>query len=232
MPMRKSRLNREDRSKYSDAAQGLKRAGLIPEIPREWLEYARALKVELDALRENVLLDLGLFSRISYYAVWVHMIAERSKVTLLHHEFATDWDDQIELVDVGLRDHLQMFRWLGFDKKEVLNSRFETPVRFHERGHVIEGWLVAAGSRPVPREFRNDSRVGLQLTFWDQFDNKIGAEADLFVRRPKQKTVLPRTGLFDATGNRSGRGGMRSNDMTERLVAPGTALSLDGEKLA
>lgn len=203
MKLKEPHLSRSEEQKYRLRLQQLQTEGHDVAIPEEWSDNADALAIKLSKPWENVLLDLGITGEVGYYAVRVRMIALESNLTLLEHEITTDRDDQIELLDAGLRENCRVFRSLGLEQKEVLNSRFENPLRFHSRGHVVEGWIVAAGSRPVPQEFRNGSRVRLQLMFLDQFDRKIGAEADLSVRRLKQKSapVQPRTGLFEPAEN-------------------------------
>ena len=115
-----------------------------------------------------------------------------------------------------------MLGWFGLDAEQVLNSRFEAPLRFHNRGQIIEGWLVAAGSRPIPQEYREGATVRCNLTFWDQFGHKIGAHADLSVRRlkPKPAPLQPRTGLDDPAENQQSPQVSVSEDSALRASAP------------
>ena len=200
MPVRKPGLSRWEKEKYQDYLKKLRAEGHDLEIPEEWSVNTDALAIEVGQPWENEVLDLGIMGAVGYYAVRLRMISRRAGVTLLDHEFTTDWDDQIELFDVELRDHRRILRSFGPEQKEVLNSRFEAPLRFHNRGQIIEGWLVAAGSRPIPQQYREGATVRCNLTFWDQFGHKIGAHADLSVHRPRQKEApsRPTTGLDEA----------------------------------
>jgi hypothetical protein len=198
-PMRrmKANLSRSEKDKYLGVLLKLQAEGHAIEIPEEVSQTADVLRIEVDADWRNEVLDVGIIGGVGYYAVRFRMIAERPELTLLDYEITTDWDDQIGLLDMELPDHLQLLRWFDCQQKEILNSRFENSLRFRRRGQVIEGWIVAAGSRPIPPEYRSGANVPCKLTFWDQFEHKIGVQADLFVRRLKQKTAAlpPRTGL-------------------------------------
>lgn len=199
MYLKEPRLSRSQERKYRLRLQQLRAEGHDFVIPEQWSNNDDALVIQVYNPLGNVILDPGIVGGVGYFAVWVRMIAQRPNVTLLDHEFRTDWDDQIELVNAELRDQLWLLRLFDIVEKEVLNSRFETPLRFSNRGQVIEGWLVAAGSRPIPPQYRGGASVRFQLVFRDQFDGKIEAEADLSVRRLKSAPARPVSGLSDPT---------------------------------
>ncbi len=166
---------------------------------KKFSHSADVMRIEPEPRWGNRLLDVGIIGGVGYYALGVRMIAERDQVTLLDYEVTTDFDDQIELLDAGVRDHGGIFQRFHLEPEQVLNSRFESPLRFCRRGQVIEGWLVAAGSVMIPSEYDHGAIVRCQLNFWDQFEHKIGIDVDLSVDRlkPKAPSVRPRAGLFD-----------------------------------
>jgi len=199
MPIKKSRLNRKEETNYRLRLQQLQAEGHDFEVPEE-----PEIAIELGQPGENQLLDLGIIGGVGYYAIRLCLIAQRSDVRLQDYEITADCDDQVDLVEVELREHRPILGLFGIEAEKVLNSRLESPLRFSRRGQVIEGWLVAAGSRPIPEEYCNGAMVPFKLAFWDQFGNEIGAQAILGVHRLKPKTVPTQlgTGLDSPVENR------------------------------
>ncbi len=233
----RANLSRSEKDRYLDVLQKLQAEGHAIEIPEEVSQTADVLQIEVDAYWRNEVLDVGIMGGVGYYVVRFRMIAERPEVTLLEYEITTDWDDQIDLLDVDLREQRELLRQFGLAPREVLNSRFASPLRFRSRGQVIEGSLVAAGSRLIPPEYRNGAIVWCQLNFWDQFGHKIGARADLSVRRLKQRSAAmqPSTGLLEPVENQVVRPLSVSQDSRVQLrgsVCREEMASPEGRKLS
>ena len=84
-------------------------------------------------------------------------------------------------------------------KSEVLNDRF--PLKFHRRGHLIEGVILATGLKPIPKEYVQGMTVPFQLTVCDQFRNEISVESKLSVDRsttPRPKLARSQSTLRES----------------------------------
>ena len=68
----------------------------------------------------------------------------------------------------------------SISKSEVLNDRF--PLKFHRRGHLIEGVILATGLKPIPKEYVHGMTVPFKLTFWDQFGKRNQRRVEAFRR--------------------------------------------------
>ena len=131
------------------------------------------------------------------FAIWVRLVARRL-VILLDWAMTTAWDDQIvpqayfdertELWRLGRRD---------FPRSEVLNMRMHALTL--NPGRMVEGWLLAVGLYPMPEAFHHGMTVPFTLELWDQYENVIPHDAELFVDRsckPKNKFVRQESGLY------------------------------------
>jgi hypothetical protein len=87
---------------------------------------------------------------------------------------------------------------LHYSRGEVLNQRIENGLRFHRRGDMFEGIILAYGLRPIPGEYLDGALVPFQITFEDQFGEESIAAARLSLARPaKHRPAIPRgTGLY------------------------------------
>ena len=92
-----------------------------------------------------------------------------------------------------------------FTEGDVLNHRIESGLRFHRRGDVFEGWVVASGLKLVPDQYRDGMITRLSLTFTDQFGCEHSAHAEAPLQRSAclenfVSRVRKAPGLFE-TGN-------------------------------
>jgi hypothetical protein len=116
-------------------------------------------------------------------------------------EITTKFDDQIVFECFDPRGPISQLGQCSYLEEEVLNDGF--PLRFHRRGHLIEGVIWATGLKPIPPEYVQGMTVPLQLTFWDQFGNEFSAEPMLSVDRsttPRQRSVRTRSSVYDSGG--------------------------------
>jgi len=114
-------------------------------------------------------------------------------------DITTKSDDQIVLECFDLGGPICQLGQCKHHKSEVLNDCF--PLRFHRRGHLIEGVILATGLKPIPKEYVQGMTVPFKLTFWDQFGNEISVESELSVDRstpPKPKLVRIRSTLCES----------------------------------
>jgi hypothetical protein len=64
---------------------------------------------------------------------------------------------------------------------------------------MAEGWLLAGGLYPMPEAFHHGMTVPFTLELWDQYENEIREDAELFVDRtckPKNKFVRQESSLY------------------------------------
>jgi hypothetical protein len=54
---------------------------------------------------------------------------------------------------------------------------------------MVEGWIVAAGLRPIPDEYRHGVIVPFELTFSDQFGQEISQRSQLSVSRSAKRKI-------------------------------------------
>ena len=129
-------------------------------------------------------------------------VASRSGLILLEPcEVTTEFDRQIVLECSAPGGLVCTLGQCSYLEAEVLNDRF--PLRFHRRGHLIEGVILATGLKPIPEEYVQGMTVPLQLTFWDQFGNEFSAEPMLSIDRsttPRQRSVRPQSSVYDSGG--------------------------------
>ena len=199
MPIRKLRLSRFEEAEHLLCLQQLQVEGHDVEIPEGQPKKADTLDIEVGPPLENMVFDLR-DGGVAYYAVRSRIVAKRSGVILTDCEIAADWDDQILLLNIDEGKPLCKLGWFDVERKEVLNSRLENQLRFHDRGEMVEGWILASGLERIPQQYRYGAVVPCQLTFWDQFQHEIGVRAYLSVLRAgtqKNAALRPRTGLFD-----------------------------------
>ena len=199
MPIRRLRLSRLEEAEQLVYLQQLRAEGHDVEIPEDWPERADDLDIEVAPSWENMLYD-ARSGGVAYYAIQLRMMARRSGVILLDCDITTDWDDQILLSNIDEQNSLCKLGGLDFERRDVLNSRLENHLRFHDLGEMVEGWLLASGLRPIPQQYRYGAIVPCRLTFRTQFQHEIGVRAYLSVLRAgtqKNAALRPRTGLFD-----------------------------------
>jgi hypothetical protein len=181
MPIRKSRLSRSELATYRVAAQELLRAGRIHKIPDEWLEDADFLHIFVAGAPISQVFDLP--KARTGFAIWVRLVAERSPITILECDLTAPWDGGIVLEDHRGCPPVYRIGHRQYQQAEVLNHRLEGSLRFHRRGDMVEGLILATGLEPIPQEYVNGSLISLRLTFTDQFDVTITKDTEVVVER-------------------------------------------------
>jgi len=156
---------------------------------------------------------------VTAYAIFVKLIALRSNIRVENYRIVSAWDSE-SIVLCGNERGLYAVGALSFTEDEALNHRIEKGLHFHRRGDVVEGWLVASGLRPIPREYRNWQITPLSLTFTDQFGDDYSAQAEATLERSATLTnsVSPRRkspGLFEIGGDLKNK--VRSGEVPTNL---------------
>jgi hypothetical protein len=120
-------------------------------------------------------------------------------VTVLNCTVTTAWDDQIVLqAFFDERTPLWRLGQKDFPQSEVLVMRIMDALTLNP-GRMAEGWILAVGLKPMPEAFHHGMTVPFTLELWDQYENVIPQDAELFVDRtckPKNKFVRQESGLF------------------------------------
>ncbi len=196
MPVRKSRLSRAEQTEYRAAAQQLQAVGLIPPIS-EWLGSSRALNIVVFEGQASLVLDLPCGG--IGYAIRVRLVAEQSELTLQNCDITAEWDGEIFMPGLDERTPVCKLGWLEYPPRDVLNQRIQDGLRFHHRGEMAEGVILAMGPKGIPPAYSHGMLVPVELTFEDQFENRIGVEAELFMDRtakPKNAALRRGPGLY------------------------------------
>jgi hypothetical protein len=196
MPIYKPKLTSREEAKYLSIARELKAAGTEIDIPGEWLENARLLRVTIAGSPESLITQIS--PTIVLYALRVRLLAEHG-VTLQEFEVGTRWDPGIFSCYSQGRTPYRFGPGLDFDVKEVLNDRIERDLRFR-RGDMREGWLLAMGNKSVPKEYGPGILAPVEVRFFDQFGQSQVASAALAVERSTQSRIYsigPGLGLYE-----------------------------------
>lgn len=142
----------------------------------------------------------------SIIQAYIKVICKQSAPFMLcGFELRLPWKDTpaVLLPDPANFDAPQIYRFPGysaaqFDKGEVIVQSNRTL----RRGHLVEGYLLAADSDRVPPGIQQGARVVATLTITDQFGE--GHDNDLILRvdrsaewQSKPKAHKPLRGLFD-----------------------------------
>ncbi len=199
MAIRTPHLNRAGQPRYLAAAQELHSAGLDVDVPEEWLQDSHFLDVAVAGGPATGAFDLP--NAGVGYAICVRLVAMRSGLILSHYQIRTKFDDQISPLNFDERSPICTLGWFSYSRNEVLNQHFDNSLRFHYRGQLIEGTILAMGLRPIPATYRTGARIPFQLTFAEPLGHKIEVEAELYVNRiakRKNATVRRGSGLYYA----------------------------------
>ena len=195
MPIRKSRLSREEERQCLASLRDRQARGFNVVIPRR-LERACGLDIIIAGSPESLITQLS--PTIVLYALRVRLLAEHS-VNLQHFEVAASWDPDIFPCYPKGRTPYRFAPGLEFNVKEVLNDRIERDLRFR-RGDVREGWLLAMGNKPVPEAYGPGRPAPLELRLFDQFGQSQVDHATLLVERSariRASSVRPGAGLYE-----------------------------------
>ena len=194
MPIKKLRLSRADEARHFTALRELQATGLALEISAELLEDSSAVDIMVAGGPAS---SVFVSSSGIFYSTLVRLVATRP-CTLLDCRIGTDWDDHIVLSSFDDERPYYKLGPLRYSQGEVLNQRIENGLRFHRRGDMFEGMILANGLRPIPGEYFDRALVPFQITFEDQFGEESTAAARLsLARTAKQRPAIQRgTGLY------------------------------------
>ena len=220
MPMRRLSLSRAQLGRHLSAAQRLRASGLDVEIPEELQEHSRALDIHIAPPEANITRELK--TGAVAYAVWVRLIARRTGVILETFGLAAPWDLDLIPLSPPKEDPYVFARGFDFARDEVLNHRIEKSLRFHHRGYLAEGWLLAVGQERIPDTYRQGMTQRLEVRLTDQFGGDHFAQADAFVERSvHQKAPALRPvkfpGLFEPLVSEMSSADERSGNFTARI---------------
>lgn len=185
MPNRKSVLNRAEQVRYLAATQELHSAGLDVDVPEEWLQDSHFLDVTVARSPASIAFDLP-HGGVGY-AICLRLVARQAPLVIQHCQITSEWDNQISMSNFNDRSPICRLGWLTYSQKELLNQGFDNSLRFHYRGQLIEGTILATGLQPIPAAYRTGMRVAVRLTFADSLGHEIEVEAELYVNRMSKK---------------------------------------------
>jgi hypothetical protein len=191
------RLSRSEEAEYRRCLREMRAEGIAVNSPDDSPEYVPAL--DITVVGGPVSLIFNLRSGLPGYAIWLRLVARSSGLILSDCEITTKFDDQIVLESFDLGGPVCTLGQCSYLEAEVLNDRF--PLRFHRRGHLIEGMVLATGLKPIPKEYAQGMTVPFQLTVCDQFRNEISVESKLSVDRsttPRPKLVRSQSTLRES----------------------------------
>jgi hypothetical protein len=197
MPIRRHRLSRREEAEYRMCLQEMQAEGIDVDIPDQAPEHVPGLDIFVVGGLASVIFNLP--GGNAGYAICLRLVAGKSGLILPDEcRITTKFDDQIELETIDHRFTLCRLGQCKYPTAEILNDRF--PLKFHHRGHMTEGVILATGLEPIPKEYLQGMTVPFKLAFEDQFGNEISAEAELSVDRstkPRPQLVRPKSSLHD-----------------------------------
>src|ERR1700687_4974405 len=195
MPIQKARLSRSEEAEDRRCLREMYHEGV--DISEDSLDCAPALDISVIGGLETLIFNLP--SGLAGYAITVRFVARTSGLILMEPEITTQHDRQIVLECFSLGGPVCTLGQCKYLAAEVLNDRF--PLKFHRRGHLIEGVILATGLEPIPKEYVQGMTVPFTLNFWDQFGNEIGVESKLSVDRsttPRPRLGRSQSSLYDS----------------------------------
>jgi hypothetical protein len=195
MPTYKPELTPREQRKYLSIARELEAAGTRVDIPDEWRENERFLRITIAGSPESLITQFSPSKVL--YAFRVRLLAERSGI-VQGFEVETCWDHGVFSCYPEGRPPYRFGPGLDFDFDEVLNHRIESLLRFR-RGDVREGWLLAMGNKPIPEEYGPGRPAPLKIVLFDQFSQPHAESGEFLVERSVRtirSAARPRTSLF------------------------------------
>ena len=181
MPIKRTRLSREEQARHLERVQELQAAGLDCEFPNELRENSRDLDILVAPFEGNILCELPLGA--AAYAIWTRLTALRSNLRVEDCRIVSDWDLESIVLCQNQRGLYLVGQAISFSEEEVLNRRIENGLCFHHRGDIAEGWVVASSYTPIPEKYRDRTVTKLGLTFTDQFGHDYSAHAEAALQR-------------------------------------------------
>ncbi len=204
MPVKRAQLNRQQKAKYMALVQDLQAVQLICAIPGEREDEEKVHELDIFAAppEGNILCELS--SGVTAYAIWVRLIALGSNLMLENCEIVSDWDSESIVLWQSQRGLYRVESAINLTDAEVLNHRIESGLRFHHRGDVEEGWLVASGLKSIPERYGDQTVTNLRVTFTDQFGRDHSTHTQALLQRPaplKNSLSRVRNSLFETEGS-------------------------------
>jgi hypothetical protein len=188
MPIKKARLSRAEQARHLARVQELRGAGVDCELPDELQEKAvHDLDIFVAPSHGNILCEIS--PGFTAYAIWVRLIALRSNVRLENCKIVSDWDLESIVLCQSQKGQYRVGQAVDFPEDDVLNHRIERGLRFHHRGDVAEGWVVASGLKLIPDTYRNWMITRLSLAFTDQFGCEHTTKAEAILQRVRSGGV-------------------------------------------
>src|ERR1700674_5752764 len=93
MPVKRTRLTRQQQATYLARAQELQAASLDCGIPDEWQENSRSLDILVAPREGNLLSELS--SGVTACAIYVELVSLRSNLILENSRIASEWDSEL-----------------------------------------------------------------------------------------------------------------------------------------
>ena len=195
MPTYKPELTPREQGKYLSIARELEAAGTRVDIPDEWRENERFLRITIAGSPESLITQLSPSKVL--YAFRVRLLAERSG-TVQGFEVETCWDQGVFPCYPEGRAPYRFAPGLDFDFDEVLNHRIESSCASGAEMYVRAGswqWVTnrsrmsTAPGRPAP----------LNIVLFDQFSQQHAESGEFLVERSARtarSAARPRTSLF------------------------------------
>src|SRR5579862_1152157 len=121
-------------------------------------------------------------SSVARYACYVHLTAVTTNLAISDCKITSEFDQDIFLQTDFSKKLVFEFHGHHFHPSTILNQRLDG-LRFNYRGQVIEGWLLASGIRPIPRELPDKRFAWVHLTFSDSLGRALQTKAPLSVLR-------------------------------------------------
>jgi hypothetical protein len=196
MPVRMHRLSRREEAEDRMRLHEMRREGIEVGNAGQSPQHVSALDILV--VGGGATLIFNLPGGLAGYAIWLRLVARKSGLILYEYEITTKFDDQIVPESFPGRFPLCTLGQCQYSIAEVLNDRF--PLKFHRRGHMIEGVILATGLAPIPKQYLQGMIVPFTLTFQDQCGNEISVEAELSVDRstkPRPKLPGPISSFYD-----------------------------------
>jgi len=215
IPIYKPRLTRSEQAKYLRVAQELLAAGVELNIPDEWSDNARALRITIGGPPASSIYQLA--SGLVVYAVYVIILAERGGVILRDFQIMPAWDPAVSECGPEKATGYRFATGLDYEWNDVLNHRIVNLLRLSRPGDMREGWLLGTGCKPVPQEYGPGKPAPLEIAFLDQFSQKHTVSAAFVVERSAKTTksaARPRTGLYEEEDPPASREYVRRKDST------------------
>jgi hypothetical protein len=193
MPTPKKRLSSSEEAEYFRCLREMRDEGV--SVSEDFSESGPDFHISVIGGLETLIFNLP--GGLAGYAIWLRIVARKSGLIWLECEILTEFDDQIVLECFEPGGPYCQVGQSCYLKEEVLNDRF--PLRFHRRGDMIVGVIMATGLKPIPAKYFQGMMVPFILSLWDPFGNKTSISSTLSADRsttPRPKLGRPVSGTF------------------------------------